>query len=336
MPEYYRNRKEETFSEGYDLIGDIHGHADELSALLNEMGYTNTDGCYRHPNRTAIFLGDFIDRGPKQREVLNTVMPMVKSGSALAVMGNHEFNALAYATPDPDNPSEYLRPHTDKNTSQHRAFLDAYKDDDISRVNILNWFRTLPLWLEIDGLRVVHACWDETALDRVSKCAPDALLNDDMLVAASDKDHQMFHDIEVILKGKELELPRGQHIVDKGGIKRHYIRVRWWDRGVTNYRDAYVGPEDARSDIPEDTVNGDHLVEYTHKGPPVFLGHYWLDPHNVQLLANNIACVDFSVARPGGKLVAYRWDGEQQLSNEKFVWVARAEEAIPSLEAYSE
>lgn len=45
--------------------------------------------------RQAIFLGDFIDLGPQIRKTLEMVRPMVESGSALSVMGNHELNALA-------------------------------------------------------------------------------------------------------------------------------------------------------------------------------------------------------------------------------------------------
>jgi hypothetical protein len=48
----------------YDLIGDIHGHADALRRLLATLGYTRHQGGYRHSDRRAIFLGDFIDRGP--------------------------------------------------------------------------------------------------------------------------------------------------------------------------------------------------------------------------------------------------------------------------------
>jgi hypothetical protein len=44
------------------------------------------------------------------------------------------------------------------------------------------------------------------------------------------------------------------------------------------------------------------------------------------LLAPNIACTDYSVAKPGGKLVAYRWDGESKLDENKFVSVNRIEE----------
>ena len=77
----------------YDLIGDIHGHAAELRQLLEKLGYSQHGGIYLHPDRKVIFLGDFIDRGPQIREALGIVRVMVESGSALAVMGNHELNA---------------------------------------------------------------------------------------------------------------------------------------------------------------------------------------------------------------------------------------------------
>jgi len=51
----------------YDLIGDIHGHADELRALLTKLGYNQLEGSWSHENRKVVFLGDYIDRGPKQK-----------------------------------------------------------------------------------------------------------------------------------------------------------------------------------------------------------------------------------------------------------------------------
>jgi hypothetical protein len=47
----------------YDLIVDIHGHADQLKKLLFNMGYRNEHGFWNHATRKAIFVGDFIDRG---------------------------------------------------------------------------------------------------------------------------------------------------------------------------------------------------------------------------------------------------------------------------------
>jgi protein phosphatase len=76
----------------FDLIGDVHGCADELEALLAALGYARDEhGVYRHPDgRTAVFLGDLVDRGPRVPDVLRIVMAMVGAGTALAVPGNHD------------------------------------------------------------------------------------------------------------------------------------------------------------------------------------------------------------------------------------------------------
>ncbi|MFD6979304.1 polynucleotide kinase-phosphatase [Streptomyces sp. NPDC059956] len=75
----------------FDIIGDIHGCASELETLLGKLGYE--DGA--HPEgRTAVFVGDLVDRGPDSPGVLRRVMGMVGSGNALCVPGNHE-NKLA-------------------------------------------------------------------------------------------------------------------------------------------------------------------------------------------------------------------------------------------------
>ncbi|GGY69698.1 polynucleotide kinase-phosphatase [Streptomyces olivaceoviridis] len=71
----------------FDIVGDIHGCSAELEALLAELGYV--DGV--HPRgRTAVFVGDLVDRGPDSPGVLRRVMSMVNSGNALCVPGNHE------------------------------------------------------------------------------------------------------------------------------------------------------------------------------------------------------------------------------------------------------
>ena len=87
-----------------DLIGDIHGHADKLEELLIKLGYSNKSGLYAHPNRKALFVGDFIDRGPKIRETLAIVKAMVESGNAIALMGNHEYNALCFHFQETERP----------------------------------------------------------------------------------------------------------------------------------------------------------------------------------------------------------------------------------------
>lgn len=297
----------------YDIIGDIHGYADELTGLLELIGYEFTAGVYRHAggsrDRKAVFLGDFIDRGPCQREVLSIVRPMVEQGHALAVMGNHELNALGW--------DAELRPHSEKNRAQHAAFLDAYADDAAGRRDVLGWFRRLPLCLDLEALRVVHACWDDEVLARVRpSLADDGTLPEPFLTEALTSGTRLFEDVEILLKGKEVPLPEGHSYPDREGVTRHRVRVKWW-QGATTYRDAYLGHPSAVAHIPEEPIDGDYELDYPTTAPPVFVGHYWLDG-DPEPLTDNVACLDYSVAREGGKLVAYCWDGEARLTADNF------------------
>ena len=311
-------------SASYDLIGDVHGHSGPLVELLRKLGYLSVDGVYRQSDRKVIFLGDFIDHGPDQREVVEIVRPMIDAGEALAVIGNHEFNAICWFTQDPDDHSKHLRRHTETHRRQHKAFLDAY-EGRADYAEVIEWFRTLPMWLELPGLRVVHACWDNFLMQALHERYPsiNEYIDDELLVRAS-REGRVEHDaVATILKGKEIQLPHGHQFVDKDGHARHEIRIRWFDESVSTYQDAYLGPEKARTHIPGDPIGADHMIQYSHDDPPVFLGHYWLDTEPA-LLAPNVACLDYSVVSDdSGKLVAYRWDGEQQLSNDKFLYVER-------------
>jgi protein phosphatase len=86
----------------FDVIGDVHGCADELEALLDELGYrVEWDPAAPQgvrvtppPGRRVIFLGDLVDRGPRIVDVLRIAMSMHETGAALCVPGNHEAKLL--------------------------------------------------------------------------------------------------------------------------------------------------------------------------------------------------------------------------------------------------
>jgi len=304
----------------YDLIGDIHGHADELLQLLDALGYQKAQGVFRNPERRVIFLGDFIDRGPKIRETLEIVRPMIEERTALAVMGNHELNALAFHTEVPEHPGEFLRRHSDKKVRQHSETLRQLKPNEL--VLYLDWFRTLPMWLDLDGLRVVHACWDERAIGTiVAALKEERSITNDFLQSACTKGKALFAPVEVVLKGKEAALPDGISFLDEGGSKRTEMRVRWYlsPEGQT-YRTYAFQSGDIPCDLPLENSVIAAAVPYPTTAKPVFVGHYWLSDDRPEVLAENVACVDYSVAK-GGFLCAYRWQGEQKLSNHNFVWV---------------
>ncbi|MGI4871953.1 MAG: metallophosphoesterase [Janthinobacterium lividum] len=303
----------------FDLIGDIHGHADELRALLHHLGYrSDATGTFRHPeNRQVIFLGDYIDRGPKIRETLQLVRGMVAGGAALAIMGNHEYNALAYAAPD--GKDGFLRSHNKVHTEQHQATLAAFTAPELQAEwqDCLDWFYTLPLALELPGLRAVHACWDPRHLDYLRQQLPDLRLTPDFLRRASYAGREA-DAVEITLKGREVTLPQGLDFEDKGGHSRTKMRVRWWTDPATATYDTYYLEDLAQlRGQPVDLAGVD--LNYYQDETPVFFGHYWLKGEP-QLLQPHAVCLDYSVAK-GGKLVGYRWDGEQVLSADKLVWV---------------
>jgi protein phosphatase len=80
----------------FDIIGDIHGCADELETLLGQLGYQRDEqGVFRHPaGRKAVFVGDLVDRGPRVPDVLRIVMAMVEAETGYCVPGNHDMKLM--------------------------------------------------------------------------------------------------------------------------------------------------------------------------------------------------------------------------------------------------
>ncbi len=79
----------------FDIIGDVHGCIDELRGLLEQLGYGLSNDLVTPPaGRTAVFVGDLVDRGPDTPAVLRLVMGMVAAGTALCVPGNHDVKLM--------------------------------------------------------------------------------------------------------------------------------------------------------------------------------------------------------------------------------------------------
>lgn len=302
---------------GFDVIGDVHGHADALVALLGELGYRERNGAWRHGNgRTAVFVGDLIDRGPGQLETTQIVRAMVDAGTAQIVMGNHEFNAIAWATPDGNG--DWHRTHDRKHREQHEAFLAAVGEDSALHDELIDWFRTIPLWLDLGGLRVVHACWHPASMQVLG----DGTLTDEHVTA--EKDSVVDAAIEVVLKGPEIGMG-GAVYADKDGHARSEARFRWWSPDATTLRSAAEIPGDVTTrdgepfpPLPDTPVTGEWPTVPTDV--PVVYGHYWRTGTPTVDTSKMSACLDWSVAK-GGPLVAYQWSGEPTLTTEHLVGV---------------
>ena len=286
-----------------DFIGDIHGHADKLHELLRKLGYYfHEEKCfYTHPDRQTIFVGDYIDRGPKIRETLMLVRSMVDNGGAIALMGNHEYNALCFNMKSQEG--NYLREHSIKNIIQHYKTLEQFHNRQEEYNDYINWFLSLPLYYETENFRVVHACWDDKNIRMLDQFLPDRRL-DRHLLESSVKPGDFHKAIEETLKGKELPLPENLQFVDAEGALRRELRVKWWENFKSaTYRTVSIEPSETVPDVPVVDQILSSAGYYSETEKVVFFGHYWLKG-NPSIFRENICCLDYSIAK-NGYLVAY-------------------------------
>jgi len=315
-----------TTSGGLDVIGDVHGQYEVLVRLLTRLGYARRDGAWRHPDRQAVFVGDLIDRGPEQVAVVTLVREMHDAGTALVAMGNHEWNALAWVTQRPDHPGEFLRDNNDKNKRlQHADFLAQVGEGSALHHEYLAWFTTLPLWLDLPGLRVVHACWQPAQIAHVAERTNGSCrVTPDLLERAHIKHSADYRAIETLLKGIEVALPEPMTFVDKSGHRRHQARIQWWRPAPRTFRNsAIVEGNDVRAQLPDIALPDAAVIEVDTDPRPVVFGHYWATG-SPTLLSNKAVCVDYSASMVNGSLVAYRWSGETELVEANLVSVPGA------------
>jgi hypothetical protein len=301
-----------------DLIGDIHGHADKLEELLLKLGYAKKNGAYSHLERKVLFVGDYIDRGPKIRETLEIVKSMVDSENATALMGNHEYNALCFHFQETEG--GHLRKHLIKNIIQHYETLKQFQNRQREYEGYLDWFKTLPLYYETESFRAVHACWDNKNIDFLRKTLVNDRLTDELIYQSVKVGSALNEAIDETLKGKEMKLPDGLYFNDKDGTRRTDIRIKWWENpSEMTYKTISVEPIE---NLPEEPIQVSELKSndyYKSNDKKVFFGHYWLKGEP-SLNKENICCLDYSVAK-GGKLVAYRLNEEAILDNENLIYV---------------
>ncbi|WP_432481404.1 metallophosphoesterase [Moraxella sp. ZY200743] len=285
----------------YDIIGDIHGQADKLQGLLSQLGYQH-DGTSHiaPPNHMAIFVGDLIDRGQLQLETLSIVFDMLDNHQALAVMGNHEYNAIGYASTDQAGKQIYTP--TPRQNEVHQAFLDAVGEGSPRHRYWLSRFFELPLWLEFDEFIVVHACYDARAIQALTPHLYNGRLSQNNFEKLPKETR---HHILKLLAGLQTTLPNDIYIKDSMGHLRQDIRIRWWENDLKQPIVKLSAASNCDiSDLPDDLVCPIDFYLGTTK--PIIIGHYWLTGEPLPL-SSQVVCTDYSAGKDG-YLTAYQFD----------------------------
>lgn len=291
-------------SKTRNVIPDIHADPDRLDRTLRHLG----------TEQNLAFLGDFIDAGkatqaPDDRAVLHRVRGLVEDKGAVAVMGNHELNAILFHRRilRPDAPDRPMREWSPKNVRQHRSFLEAFGIGTWRAIEWTDWFLTLPLWRDLDGLRLVHACWNQPDIDLIAKRRPDGRLQEEDLAEVAAKQTDFARAVENLVSGPELRLPSGRSFRDFGNHIRHDVRIAWWRPRARTWRQAALSVPEPNElpgfDLPECR----EISFYPDDAPPVLVGHYKMTG-TPSIEEARAACLDYP-----GTACAYRWQGEEAL-----------------------
>lgn len=153
----------------FDIIGDVHGCADELETLLSTLGYSITFEARNKrrsaktaapKGRRAIFVGDLVDRGPRSPDVLRIVMAMVRAGHAFMVPGNHDVKFQRWLA----GRQVTLTHGLDRTVQQFETETADFKED----VRLFLEGLSSHLWLDAGRLAVAHAGIKEDMLGHVN------------------------------------------------------------------------------------------------------------------------------------------------------------------------
>jgi len=220
------------FDGPLDIVGDVHGEIDPLRSLMQHLGY---DDQGKHPDgRRLIFVGDLTDRGPDSPAVVDFVQSLIESGRAQCVLGNHDLNILVNHE-KPENKWFWDKEFLDENGS----IVPQVIADRSIRNRVHDFFHTLPLALERDDLRVVHACWDGNMID-IARDATDAVAlynhhaasietqldSSDLDDFGGDLFRQNHNPVKLLTSGPE---ERSDKPFESGGKTRNEKRVHWWN-----------------------------------------------------------------------------------------------------------
>ena len=298
----------------YDIIGDVHGNAAILKKLLKKLGYRKKGGVFSHAGKKAVFIGDFINRGPRVRETTTMIRSMVEAGNAHAILGNHELNAILYYLKDENGKRLPVKNNTGFTRTQNafRHYPEEWKSHR-------RWMRTLPLFLELGPLRMVHACWIDENIDNLKSILTGTRLKKSFLRKIfTEPESPEGKSVWQTTKGLLFEVPPDLSIRNKRKASIRSFRMKWWEapEGKTFNGISF----ESKMSLPEYTIPPEILpaiTPYPDNAPPVFFGHYCRG-NGPFLIKDNICCVDSCVTTTK-ILTAYSWQGEDKLNENNLI-----------------
>lgn len=290
-----------------DFIGDIHGHYSKFIQLLNKLGYSYNSqlNTYSHPeNRKLVVLGDFVNVGMQNNEVLACLQNMHNKGDAYIISGNHEYFLSLL----------YIKTLQNKNTLWYyiqRDYFPIYIEF-VNKKELLysyiEWLLELPVFIDFDKAKAIHAIWDESDIAFIKEHNSIKKMIDFIGQKPEFKDR-----LNKIIMGFTYKVKK------LNTNKPIFFRYKWWENiDNTPINQLFMHKSEHFPQQLEKEINLESLKIITTE-LPVFFGHYNLQ--GFPYLTNPTkCCLDFGGAK-GGYLTSYRWDGEELLDANKMIYV---------------
>jgi hypothetical protein len=246
---------------------------------------------------------------------------MVEQGSAVLLLGNHEYNAAGYVMPLASGEG-YVYEHCARHEALLAETLEQFANHPNDWREATDWFSHLPMFMQLQHFRAVHACWDSRLIGQYLEQHSGSQLCPEFLQAAGEPSSFASRFLGRITRGVSLRLPDNHWITSSDGIKRRRFRAKFWVEKPDTYGDVEFQPDALPNALAKQLLSDAdraYMAHYRADQRPLFVGHYW-QRGRPQPLSRNIACLDYSAVK-SGQLVAYRMDNEQCLSADKFVSV---------------
>ena len=158
------------------FIGDVYGRLDKLNDLLVEIDFDINDPESSIQFVKLVFCGNLIAANPGENiehiALLTLVKEMVDKGFAYCLLGSNEFEVIGWSKHHPITDKPYLPENMIENpndlSQQRPVFIQEFAQGDEQLFKWVDWFMALPIYLDFDHIRAIHACWDNNVINQLN------------------------------------------------------------------------------------------------------------------------------------------------------------------------
>ncbi len=322
------------FNNNLDIIGDVHGELDALRNLIKVLGYDEKG--FHKENRKLVFVGDLVDRGPNSPGVVLFVKSLIDNGNAQMILGNHEINVLQHKA---KSGAGWYFHHQIEKDQVYQPFKTSGEEE---KQEIYQFLSGLPIALENENLRIVHAAWIGEKIEQVKKISlgniAESYMKLEEAINENVRDSGLLYNYYLEqdewmddLEDPYAEVPFLQYTCEYNLIHQMNNPLRVLTSGV-----------EKKAEVPFFAsgkwrfVQRDNWWDHYQDNKPVIVGHFWRKISNNTVVKNenvfkgiddyawhgvkkNVFCIDYSVGARFlerkkelpfmslGKLAALRW-----------------------------